>query len=870
MIQGSKVVLVDDEKEILESFADILFQSDIDTVKFCDPNEALAYILKNHAQIAMIISDLKMPEMTGFELKSKINGIADEIPFCIVTGYWDRALSEQSLELGVKAFLEKPLKSADFIEQLVVKYAVPRAESLIEEREMVEGFLEESFPMLEEIEGLILELEEDPNNQESLAVYFRLLHTIKGTASCVGLSQLGEFTHHYEDFIGELRNGVIQVSTKSINVLLAGLDRLKVFFEMCSLSYTDSEIDVNLEISIFSQFRKDKTGEVNDVVDKVDFENVNKALEVKADKGKEKKKEAEKISVGMDLLDSFMEENGELTVIRNSIIKTVKRIETRLRGDSELEVLNDLLQGMYDITSNIQNKITEMREVPLKNVFRPFKRLVRDICKTLDKEVELVINGDELYVDNVIAKLYSNTLIHLIRNSLDHGIEKPEDRVFSGKSASGTLIINVEQRGELINLEIIDDGKGIDPSFIANKALEKEIFTQDEINRMSKSEVLSIIFHSGFSTAQVVSDLSGRGVGMDMVRASFEDLGGQIKIDSDIGKGTTFNLVVPVPKSVLIINSLQVKSGNQLFLFSMDEVVEVLKVTSNSSKTQINIINGTHFLRHNNHFYELCHLQSLVANDGSTWNDTKDLNIVILKHKAKFFGVVVDQIFEFEEVVMRKISNQIEHSSLYQGAALLGSGEVSLIFSAHGIMDHIGIKQQVRRSASVDESNSKAIENLNEYIIFEDNRHEQLCIDLKSVYRFEKINVEKITSTGDNHLVNYFGEALPLIDPYFVVNLHENSEIFQSKDSSLDVIVLNVDERKVGIVVGKIGDLSSTTQSPDPSTIDVEGLEGSIYINEKTICVLDPYFVVSKTNWSRPRRDESEDGSLVFDFPEAA
>lgn len=868
MIKEYKIVLVDDENEILDNFSNILTKSGIDTVKFSNPDEAYLYILDNHHQIAMIICDLKMPEMSGIELKSKINGVAEEVPFCIVTGYWDKALSEQSLEVGVKAFLEKPLESSVLIENLVEKYAVPRAESLAEDKEMVEGFLEESFPMLEEIEGLILELEEDPNNKESLAVYFRLLHTIKGTASCVGLSKLGEFTHHYEDFIGELRNGIIQVSTKSINVLLAGLDRLKFFFEMCRQNYTDGKIDVNLEIVIFNQFSQDQPASQSSS-GKVEFENVDKALDTKIDKNKEKKKETDKITVGMDLLDSFMEENGELTVVRNSIIKTVKRIETRLRGDSELEVLNDLLEGMYDITSNIQNKITEMRKVPLKNVFRPFKRLIRDICKSLNKEVELVINGDELYVDNVIARLYSNTLIHLIRNSLDHGIEKPSDRVLSGKPSSGTLTINVEQRGELINLEIIDDGKGIDPSFIANKALEREIFTQEEINKMSKSEILSIIFHSGFSTAQVVSDLSGRGVGMDMVRGSFEELGGQIRIDSEVGEGTSFNLVVPVPKSVLIINSLQVQSGNQLFLFSMDEVVEVLKVTKNSLKTQINVINGTRFLRHNNFFYELCDLQSLVSGCNKDVKDCENLNIVILKHKTSVFGVVVDQIFEFEEVVMRKLSKQIEHSTLYQGAALLGSGEVSLIFSAQGIMNHIGIKQQTRKSTANDEQVS--LDNLNEYIIFEDNHNEKLCINLKSVYRFEKIEVDKISSTGDNHLVNYFGEALPLIDPYYVVNLHQHNEIFfKQSELSIDVIVLNVDDRKVGVVVGKIGDLSTTSESPDPSTIDLEGLAGSIYINEQTICVLDPFYVASKANWNRPKRVESEDGSLVFEFPEAA
>lgn len=859
MINDFVAVVVDDDKDILEFYVNILASHNVKSITFERPEDLPLFILENKKKVAIIISDLNMPNMTGLQLKEKLNEIAPEIPFGIVTGYWDKELVEKSLDLGVKFSVEKPLELEQFITEAIEKYAIPRVEALTEEKEMIEGFLEESMPMLEEIEGLILELEENPESQDSLAIYFRLLHTIKGTASCVGLTKLGEFTHHYEDFIGELRNGKIKVSTKSTNILLAGLDRLKVFFNDCIQHYSDEKIDVHSEILLFSSFIQN-----DDSTEDLSFSSVDRPIEkvVKS----EKKKESDKISVGMDLLDSFMEENGELTVVRNSIIKTVKRIEGRLRGDKDLEALNDLLEGMYDITSNIQNKIIEMRKVSLKTVFRPFKRLVRDISKALGKEIELVINGDDLYVDNVIAKLYSNTLIHLIRNSLDHGIETTVERLQNGKIAQGTLTINVEERGELISLEIIDDGKGIDPAIIANKSIEKGLFTQSQIDKMRKSEILDIIFHSGFSTAQVVSDISGRGVGMDMVRGSFEEFGGNIKIDSDVGKGTRFNLIVPIPKSVLIINSLQVETAGQLFLFSMDEVSEVLRVTGSTKRTQINQINGTYFLRHNNSFYELCFLKDLVKED-KNHDNFEELNIVILKHKNTYFGVVVDQIYEFEEVVMRKLCQQIDNVSLYQGAALLGSGEVSLIFSANGIMDKVGIKQKINKKLLEDEIDM--VINQKEYILFENSEKLVLSVELEHVYRFEKIKAKHISFTGNNRIVNYFGEVLPLVDPFFVAGLNNENFLDLTKDEQLNVIVLQNDHTKVGLVVNKIGDLISTNDQINTDTIDIESLRGSYFYNGHTICVINEDFILNKANWNNDLF-KTEDESIVFEFPKAA
>ncbi|MDH5415370.1 MAG: response regulator, partial [Flavobacteriaceae bacterium] len=500
-IQDFTIVCVDDDTDVLDVTMAKIEDLGHKSIGFSRPQEAIDYITKNKHNVSLIVSDLRMDHMNGFDFKKALKKIADDIPFVIITGYWTKEISSEAMEIGVEAFIEKPI-SDDILKNYVEKFANVRAELLLEEREMVDGFLQESSPMLDEIEQLILELEEDPESEQTLSIYFRLLHTIKGTASCVGLNRLGEYTHQYEDFIGELRNRTIPVNAITTDVLLSGLDDLKIYFDQVEKEKIDINLDVEKRISKY-----DITNLTNSDIALDDVKDSGKMDATK--KQSKSKKDDDKMTVPMSILNNFMEESGELTVIRNSILKTVKKIEVKYRGDKEIEMLNELLDGMHTVTSNIQGKITEMRKSSLKNTFRPFKRLIRDLSKQLGKSVDLQIDGEDICVDNVITKLYSNTLIHLLRNSLDHGLETPDDREAAGKNPTGLLKISVAEDGDDIVLKIIDDGNGINPEFIRSKVLEKELYTEEQLSAMSDLEIINIIFASGFSTAEVVSDLSG-------------------------------------------------------------------------------------------------------------------------------------------------------------------------------------------------------------------------------------------------------------------------------------------------------------------------------------------------------------------------
>ena len=842
MTTNYEIICVDDDLDVLEVTCELVQKLGYTTQSFSDVLKAVDYVKDHQSSIMMILSDLRMDNNNGFDFKEILKNSGVDIPFVIITGYWTKEFSVTAMELGVDAFIEKPT-TMENIDELIKKFALVRAQILDDEKEMVSGFIEETIPMLDEIESLILELEENPESEQTLSIYFRLLHTIKGTASCVGLSKLANYGHQYEDFIGELRSRTIPVNTGSINVLLKGLDDLKIIFNTVQSKGNDNEFNIEKMVEVFDP-RK-----ISDVVPVKKEEKKNGPK-----KDKEEKKEEDRMMVSMDILNDFMEESGELTVIRNTIVKTVKKIETKFRGDKDIETLNELLVGMYNITSNIQGKITQLRQVSLKNTFRPFKRLVRDLSKKLSKDVQLEIGGDELLVDNIVAKLYSNTLIHVVRNSLDHGLETPEQRKQKGKSAEGTLQFDVQEVGEDIHLKITDDGKGINPEVIKAKALEKGLFTEDELDLMSQEQIVNLIFASGFSTAENVSDLSGRGVGMDMVRGSFEALGGQVFVHSQVDQGSTFHMIVPVPKSVLIINSLLVDTCGKYFIFQMEDVAEVIRYEKELPHSKLYWVDGQKVISQNDEVIQIISLRKTLKLDSKEKPSCEDegvCNIVVIRCGEMKYGVEVDQIFEFEEVVLRKIPEDLVCSDLYLGASLLGMGDLAMVIDSSGLAkrSELELSNSVKQYEFDKEDVIEINEDLKEYMLFKTDHENTMGLPLEKVDRLEKFNPQDFSMTGNNTITNYYGNPLQIIDPAFVLGLKDKSlveDLDLHKKDLVSVIVVHSEKRKIGYLVYALDEIGKSYDEMNKDTVDVEGLEGSVYLKETTVCILDTEFIEEK------------------------
>lgn len=839
-----KIVCIDDEKDILE-YLEIVFKDEgHDVVAFYDPVEAIEYIKQNKKTILMVFSDFKMGSMDGFDVRKAMLEADISIPFAIFTAYYNTEMAEQAMRYHICEFISKPTDEKKLIEVLN-REAGGRIAAIQEEAEMVDGFLEETTPMLSEIEELILALEENPHDELAINTYFRLLHTIKGTASCLGLGDLAHYAHKYEDLITQVKNKNLTVNQKIIDTLLKGYDYLNTMYE-CEKGRNTYPFDVEKVIKIFDQ--DFKTVEVADSVSQ-DAGSDDDARPVAQAAGESKRSEKEEvISVPVSQLTEFLEFSGELTVLKNTIFKSLVKLSSKYTNDNDLDNLSGSIQEMHKVSSNLQNQVSEMKKVSMDSVFRPMKRVVRDSAKVCNKKVRFDTEGESLRVDTAIGKLLNNVLVHMLRNSVDHGVELPQVRKERGKHEEGQISLSCRETGEDIVVEIIDDGNGIDKERIRAKALEKGLYTEEQLNAMSDNRLFNIIFDSGFSTAEVVTAVSGRGVGMDMVRSSIEEMGGRIYIESELGKGSKFILVVPIPRSILIIKSLGIIQNEMGFKIPLDNVAEVIHFEKEKTEA-INSIEGSLVLRHHDELIPLIDYGNLLK---VKQNDFDFYNIVIVKGEGYKYGLIVDHIEDIEEIVVKKLAHPLNHLDYFLGATFVGDGDLNLILDLEGIAKRLGIMDNESMTDDYDDfvkSGQEVIED-NEYMRFRVGEYTNYSIPLDSVNRLEVFKASDVQFTGNNPVIRYRGGGLPLKCVGSTMGLLDRSfKELEEKNVNLNIIVINSHDHQFGFIIDEILEIESATSRLDDSIVSQDGILGTVFIRDKIISVLDiDYIINSKRN----------------------
>ena len=822
-MSGYKVVCVDDEQDILDYLEITLAEYGYESVTFTDPSQAFDYVLENKKNILMICSDFKMPEMTGFEFRAKLleNGL--DHPFVILTGFFDKELAVDAMRLNISEFISKPIIENQF-KPIILNYAEKRKASLEEDREMVCDFLEETYPMLDEIEELILELEEKPEDENAINTYFRLLHTIKGTSSCIGLDALAAFAHRYEDLINLLKGKQQEVNSSVINVLLKGLDYLKQMYA-CEKEFKAFPHKIEDIVKIFDQDFTVDNDDALEVEQKKDVQKSSKSSSVKE----------EKISISVDILSEFLEMSGELTVLKNTIFKILIKMNSKYSGDPDLEQLSASMTGMHKISSLLQNQVAEMKKITVETVYKPMKRVVRDSANICNKKVHLNTTGGNLRVDTSVGKLLNNVLVHMLRNSVDHGIESPGRREEIGKNPEGVIDLNLSETGESIIVEIIDDGNGIDAEKIKEKALEKELYSSSDLEKMSKNRVFQILFESGFSTAEKITAVSGRGVGMDMVKSSIEEFGGRIFIDSELGKGSKFVIDIPIPRSVLIIKSLMVFSKGLPFNIPLDDVEKVVLYEDVKEEEMMQEVEGKLIFRYHDRLIPLLELRDILQLEP---RDKKDIfNIVIVRSEHFCYGIVVDEIEDIEEVVVKKLSHPLDKAEIFQGVTFVGDGELGLIINVKGIAKTYGIsaKEEEEILGLIVECNDEK-----EYMQFNLLEHKNYCLPLEYVYRLEVFQVSSIEYSGDLPLIKYREGTLPLMLPENELGLTDISmvELLEDKEE-IDIIVINYKGHKRGLFINEITDIIKTSEVVDHQMKDDNLILGTIFMSEHTNSVID-------------------------------
>lgn len=548
-----------------------------------------------------------------------------------------------------------------------------------EDQELIEGFLLETAELLDKLDDDLVQLEKDPANAELLNRIFRSIHTVKGSASFLGFEQLVAVTHKGEDVLNRLRKGELTITPQLMDTLLLSIDMVKLLIDdIRADQVVERQIGPIVDALVRITEGEASTGPVDETPAAVGNTEEQSALQpadkpALSDKKNGKTDDPDNNTVRIDTkrLDDLMNQVGELVLERNRMVQLNDDHHAERNTGLFSEELSKLTKRLSFVTTEIQAQVMKMRMIPVEKVFKKFPRIVRGLARDLGKEVELEIFGEETELDRSIVDQLADPLVHLIRNALDHGLELPADRVAAGKSRQGTLTLGATHEGNHIVISIADNGKGVDTDKVARKAMEKGLVTQEQLDMMTQKELLDLIFLPGFSTMEVTSDLSGRGVGMDVVKTNIKKMNGIIDIRTEAGHGSEFLLRLPL--TLAIIQALMIDVCGEIYSIPLSSVIETIRIEEGSFRG----IGFAEVMTLRNEVLPLVRLERLFgAGDGS---GRKSANIVVVGIAEKKIGIIVDRLLGQQEVAIKSLGTFLGAIKGVAGSTILGDGRVALI-----------------------------------------------------------------------------------------------------------------------------------------------------------------------------------------------
>lgn len=791
------LVCVDDEPEILDLLSNTLSASGFKIQKFTDPKAALDWIKTNSWRVALVISDIKMPVLDGFALAQQV---PPGTPFAILSGHVDREMAMKGVELKVAAFLSKPAPEEELI-ALIEKEALPRASSINDELELLQGFAEDAKGLLEQIEPLVLGFEESPTDREALNSLYGMVHTIKGASGFFEPKTMHNFVHKFEDKLKQLQASNAPVSSASVGMMLKATDIVrKLLDELEQHNYQTTDITPLLSCL-----------EVQDTPSST-------VEEGEAGPAKERAQKSNELKVDVSLLDRFIQASGEMTVVRNMITKSVQAIEKSYKSDRDVQMLSELLEEFHKINASVQTQIADLRKVPVKSVLKSLPRIVRDLSKSLGKQVNYSTEGDDLRVDTAVIEALSKSLVHLVRNSLDHGLETPEQR--GDKGPAGNILIRSFLKDEHVYVEVSDDGRGINTAKVREKALG--IYPREQVLAMSNEQIHLLIFESGFSTAEKVTDVSGRGVGMSVVKESVEALGGEIQIATESGKGTTFRLVIPVPKSVLIKNCLFLRAAGQEFGIPHDQIVRVIR------DPKLERLEGRQVFRVGEELLEIASLSRLFHSSAEAEESTY---VVVRGGSGGCYALPISEVHDFEDTVIKPLEPFVRRAGIFLGATFLGDGSVGLVLDIDGVARTAGINGEAVSLVKPVAARSDGTD----YLLFE--LSEQLCaIPANTLSRIEELDLKDALPQKNCRKIPYRGGILPVVEVAKALGSPEH----RGDTSKSHVLVVQVEDRTYGMQISRVREFIRCESALIPLPKPEPGVLGSLVHLGKTVTVVDP------------------------------
>ena len=598
-----------------------------------------------------------------------------------------------------------------------------------------------------------------------------------------------------------------------------------------------------------------------------------KSQDAKAQGGERKEgiKPTQSIRVNVDTLEQLMTMVSELVLTRNQLLEMVRRLD-----DSEFKVP---LQRLSNVTAELQEGVMKTRMQPIGNAWQKLPRIVRDLANDLGKQIELDMRGAETELDRQVLELIKDPLTHMVRNSADHGIEMPEERKARGKPESGKIVLRAFHEGGHILIEIADDGKGLALDKIKTKVVERGLAGTAEVDKMSPAQIFKFIFAPGFSTAQTVTNVSGRGVGMDVVRTNIELIGGSIDVRSEEGRGSTFTIKIPL--TLAIVSALIVQAAGQRFAVPQLNVTELVRA-NNESEHRIEMINKTPVLRLRNRLLPLARLADILGIESAPTasgaaegevepgesTDARTEGFIVVTHVgSQEFGIVVDCVFDTEEIVVKPMSTMLRDITVFSGNTILGDGSVIMIVDPNGIAQLVS-----REVASADTDDAEAAvskvgaqSDRMSLLVFAAGSNEPKAVPLSLVTRLEQIKISTIEQSNGQEMVQYRGQLMPLV--------RMSPSVVHEENDRLPLLVFSDGERTMGLVVDEIIDIVDERLEIEVSADD-PGNIGSAVVKGQATQIIDVGHYITRVfdDWlEKPKRSagssSGRDLLLIDDSP---
>lgn len=823
------IAYIDDQIELLEEVTSLISEFGFIPFTTTSVETFLSFINQNRFQTACILSDLKMSNCSGFELRETLLKIAPEIPFSILSSYLTKEITLKGVEAQITSFLNKPLESLK-LANFIYKEVLPRIRSLKEEREILLGFIQESQDKLSQAEELTLAFEQNTHDLDALNKCFGLVHTMKGASGFFQPKTMHQFVHRFEDILKSIQRNEIPLTDQVTSSILRSFDFIKQLLKEFE-SRNHKNYDLQQIFKEYFTFDLKAPGTLKTSKEKNVPDEPLKVIE----------KPQEEIRVPIALLNDFMAVSGEMTVIRNMINKCVRTIEGQFPQNKDIQILSELLAELHKLNASIQTQISNLRKIPFSTVLKPLSRIIRDLSKALGKEVLFTTMGSELAIDPLIVGILNSCLIHLIRNCLDHGIESTVERKANGKPEKGKLSISAFQKSEKIHIEISDDGGGLKEENIRKKLVKNGTHTEKEANLLSNEDLYAMIFSPGFSTAEQVTNISGRGVGMSAVKDAVDSIGGEIKIQTEHKVGTKFTLILPIPKSVLIQKCLYVSTGNMTFGIPQENIIRVSAI-NDQTQNLVSSVQGTDIFQNNGELLPIVKLSAALGlhSDHSLPLNEPHTNIVIVESKNRKLALSVNQILDIEDTVTKKLDHTFKKLSLFNGATFLGDSNIALILSIDGIIE----KYKIHSNNSM-KSLPKLIQSVNSIssttnqsvILFKGTGRSTYAIPTLHLHRIEDFTNTKTTLSGGIEVINYRQQILPILEIDSLLR-----KDFQHKSNSQfnTLLILSCNNTFFGLKITSLEDIAYLKSDIKPNTTKQSCIEGSaLTISDTLVTVLN-------------------------------